>query len=98
MYNTNQTRNKIKANSIWINKNIPLAKFNLKWGTVDIEKWPSALGKIGKILALDINLWTSISSLADCKVWINDLWFMIHESNFKFYKQIFFKKLKKQGL
>ena len=28
------------------------------------------------------------------RVWINDLWFMIHESNLKFHKWMFFKKLK----
>ena len=31
---------------------------------------------------------------ANLRVWINDSWFAIHESNLKFHKQIFFKKLK----
>ena len=31
---------------------------------------------------------------ADLRVWINDSWFVIHESNLKFREQIFFKKLK----
>ena len=32
------------------------------------------------------------------RVWINDLWFVIHESNLNFHKQIFFKKLKNHEL
>ena len=32
------------------------------------------------------------------RVWINDLWFDIHDSNLNFHEQIFFKKLENHEL